>query len=157
MEITLDRIDRKILAVLQRDGRITNAALAEEVAELLVAWPSDYPQSMRPVCEALLARAAHDLDAATRARVQQMLSSHPELSRRLLPRGLEPVIAAARTGDNAASALAQSLGVSGVRAQKILADGSGAMLAVACKGAGFDRAAFSALALLLGRMNEVGN
>ena len=29
---SIDRIDRKILAVLQRDGRITNAALAEEVA-----------------------------------------------------------------------------------------------------------------------------
>ena len=29
---SIDRIDRKILAALQRDGRITNAALAEEVA-----------------------------------------------------------------------------------------------------------------------------
>lgn len=29
---SIDRIDRKIIAVLQRDGRITNAALAEEVA-----------------------------------------------------------------------------------------------------------------------------
>lgn len=29
---SIDRIDRKILAVLQRDGRITNAALAEKVA-----------------------------------------------------------------------------------------------------------------------------
>lgn len=145
------------LLQLADQGPALRAALAEEVAELLVAWPSDYPQSMRPVCEALLARAAHDLDAATRARVQQMLSSHPELSRRLLPRGLEPVIAAARTGDNAASALAQSLGVSGVRAQKILADESGAMLAVACKGAGFDRAAFSALALLLHPAHDRGH
>lgn len=29
---SIDRIDRKILAVLQRDGRITNAALADQVA-----------------------------------------------------------------------------------------------------------------------------
>ncbi len=29
---SIDRIDRKILAALQRDGRITNAALADEVA-----------------------------------------------------------------------------------------------------------------------------
>lgn len=29
---SIDRIDRKILTVLQRDGRITNAALADEVA-----------------------------------------------------------------------------------------------------------------------------
>lgn len=29
---SIDRLDRKIIAVLQRDGRITNAALAEEVA-----------------------------------------------------------------------------------------------------------------------------
>ena len=38
---SIDRIDRKILAVLQRDGRITNAALAEEVAlspSACLAW-----------------------------------------------------------------------------------------------------------------------
>ena len=29
---SIDRLDRKILAVLQKDGRITNAALAEDVA-----------------------------------------------------------------------------------------------------------------------------
>lgn len=30
--VTLDRIDRRILAILQADGRITNQALAEQVA-----------------------------------------------------------------------------------------------------------------------------
>jgi hypothetical protein len=145
------------LLQLADQGPTLRAALAEEVAELLASWPSDYPESMRPVCEALLAKAAHDLDAATRARVQQILSSHPELSRRLLPCGLEPVIAAARAGGNAASALAQSLGVGGGRAQQILADESGAMLAVACKGAGFDRAAFSALALLTHPSHDRGH
>jgi hypothetical protein len=145
------------LLQLADQGPTLRAALAEEVAELLASWPSDYPESMRPVCEALLAKAAHDLDAAAHARVQQMLSSRPDLSRRLLPSGLEAVVAAARAGENAANALAQSLGVNGVRAQKILADESGAMLALACKGARFDRAAFSALALLLHPARDRGH
>jgi Uncharacterised protein conserved in bacteria (DUF2336) len=44
--------------------------------------------------------------------------------------------------------LAQSLGVEPAMARQILDDESGAALAVACKGANIDRAAFSALALL---------
>ena len=66
------------LLQLADQGPALRAALAEEVAELLAAWPSDYPQSMRLVCEALLAKAR-------------------ETPREL---GLQVVIEAARRGDD---------------------------------------------------------
>jgi hypothetical protein len=138
------------LLQLADQGPALRAALAEEVAELLVSWPSDYPESMRTVCEALLAKAARDVDAATRARLRVQLYSHPDLSHRVLPRESASLalIAAARAGEQLPAVLAQSLGVDDKMAVQILEDESGAALAVACKGANIDRAAFSALALL---------
>ena len=73
------------LLQLADQGPALRAALAEEVAELLTDWPADYPDSMRDVCEALLAKAAHDVDAATRARLRVQLSAHPDLAQRVLP------------------------------------------------------------------------
>ncbi len=137
------------LLQLADQGPALRAALAEEVAELLINWPSDYPASMRGICETLLAKAARDVDAATRARLRVQLYSDPELAARVLPRESisHNLVAAARNGDLPA-VLADSLGVEGRMAQQILEDESGAALAVACKGAQIDRAAFSALALL---------
>jgi hypothetical protein len=111
------------LLQLADQGPALRAALADEVAELLASWPSDYPENMRTVCEALLTKAREP--------------------------NLQPLIAAARSGENIVVPLAQCLGVTSAMAQKILDNKNGAMLAVACKGAGFDRAAFSALALLI--------
>lgn len=54
----------------------------------------------------------------------------------------------ARHGGNLVMALAVRLGVDEKRAAQILEDETGVALAVACKGAGLDRATFSALALL---------
>ena len=58
------------LLQLADQGPALRAALAEEVAELLSRWPSDYPESMREVCETLLAKAARDVDLDTRARLR---------------------------------------------------------------------------------------
>lgn len=137
------------LLQLADQGPALRAALAEEVADLLIHWPADYPQAMRAICETLLAKAARDVDAATRARLRVQLYSDPELSHRVLPREsvAQNLVAAARNGDIAA-VLADSLGVEPGMAQQILNDETGAALAVACKGAQIDRAAFSALALL---------
>lgn len=138
------------LLQLADQGPALRAALAEEVAELLVNWPHGYPESMRGACEALLSRAARDVDAATRARLRVQLYSHPELAGRVLPResSIQDLIAAARQGGDLAGLLAKLLGVDGKMAAQILDDESGAALAVACKGASLDRASFSALALL---------
>jgi hypothetical protein len=138
------------LLQLADQGPAMRAALAEEVAKLLTAWPPDYPDSMRGVCEALLAKAARDLDAASRARLRVQLSSDPDLSHRVLPRqaASQTLVAAARAGTQLPAALAQGLGVDDKRALQILDDETGGALAMACKGANIDRAAFSALALL---------
>ncbi len=139
------------LLQLADQGPTLRAALAEEVAELLTDWPADYPENMRAVCEALLAKAAHDVDAATRARLRVKLASDPDLAQRVLPReGVsQALVAAARNGAKLTTVLAESLGVNDEVARQILDDDSGAALAVACKGAHIERAAFSALALLV--------
>ena len=61
----------------------------------------------------------------------------------------QELVAAARTMNGAfVDMFAWSLSLSSAIANDILADASGQSLAVACKGAGLDRAAFSAIALL---------
>ena len=138
------------LLQLADQGPALRAALAEEVTELLINWPSDYPDNMRSVCEALLVKAARDVDAVTRARLRAQLASHPGLAQRVLPREMSQILVeTARTGENLSTALAESLSLPEDTARKILDDDSGAALAVACKGAHIDRAAFSALALLI--------
>ncbi len=143
------------LLQLADQGPALRAALAEEVADLLTSWPSDYPQSMRGVCEALLAKAARDVDAATRARLRVQLYSDPGLAQRVLPRESvvqiplsRTLVGTARDGGDLAAVLAENLGLDLKMAHQILDDETGAALAVACKGAALDRAAFSALALL---------
>jgi len=133
---------------LADQGPALRAALAEEVADLLANWPADYPQSMRNICETLLAKAARDVDLPTRARLRTLLD--PELALRVLPResAAQTLIDAARNGDDFSEVLAKSLGIDARTALKILEDKSGGALAIACKGAHIDRAAFSALALL---------
>lgn len=138
------------LLQLADQGPALRAALAEEVAELLTNWPADYPQSMRSACEALLAKAAHDVDEATRARLRVQLYSNPELASRVLPResAAQGLIETVRQGSDIVPALAERLGVDAKLAAQILDDKTGAALAVACKGTSLDRSAFSALALL---------
>jgi len=138
------------LLQLADQGPALRAALAEEVAELLTDWPAAYPDSMKGVCEALLAKAARDVDTSTRARLRVQLYCDPELSARVLPcqSTSQIVIQAARGGEDVAVLLATSLEVDVAIARQILNDETGAALAVACKGAHIDRAAFSALALL---------
>jgi hypothetical protein len=136
------------LLELADQGPALRAALAEEVADLLCAWPPDYPRSMREVCETLLAKAARDIDDSTRARLRVQLYGHTALAQRVLPRVSQPLIEAARSGKDLAKVLAENLGVDRKIAGRILDDKSGAKLAVACKGACIDRATFSALALL---------
>lgn len=138
------------LLQLADQGPALRAALAEEVAELLTGWPADYPDSMRGVCEALLAKAARDLDAPTRARLRVRLCSDPELAHRVLPResAARSLVTEARCGRAVADLLAEKLAVDAATARQIVDDETGNALAVACKGAGLDRAAFSALAVM---------
>jgi len=138
------------LLALADQGPALRAALAEEIADLLSAWPPDYPASMREVCEALLVKVARDLDETGRARLRVQLYEYPKLVQRAVPRvaASQALIATARAGQGLCGALAENLGVDDRIAGDILGDESGARLAVACKGARMDRAVFSTLALL---------
>ena len=138
------------LLQLADQGPALRAALAEEVAELLIGWPADYPASMRGVCEALLTKTARDLDGETRARLRVRLCADPELVHRVLPResAAHCLVTQARSGRAVAELLAEKLDVDAATARQIVDDETGNALAVACKGAGLDRAAFSALAVL---------
>jgi len=138
------------LLELANQGPAMRAALAEEVAELLTDWPADCPLEMRSTCEALLARAAREVDDDTRARLRIRLYADPALSARILPREAPgpALVAAARQGDALAPHLAKALGIPESRAGEILADESGHDLAAAAKILGLSRAAFSTLALL---------
>ena len=139
------------LLELADQGPALRAALAEEVAALLVEWPADCPAEMRPVFENLLTKTAREVDADTRARIRVRLFSDRALAARLLPRQKNPVaplIDAARNGGDITTPLAEILGLPHARAAEILADDSGEALATACKGVGVNRAAFSTLALL---------
>jgi len=138
------------LLELADKGPALRAALAEEAASLLMEWPDDCPTDMRPVFENLLARTAREVDAPTRSRLRVRLYADRALCARVLPRedAITPLICAARDGNAVVSRLAQTLGLDEDRATQILNEDTGEALAIACKGAGLTRAAYSTLALL---------
>jgi len=138
------------LLELANQGPAMRAALAEEVAELLTDWPRDCPIEMRAPCEALLARAACEVDDATRARLRIRLYADADLCGRILPREAQDrvLVESARAGESVMPRIARILGISESLAADILNDESGHALAVACKALGLNRAAFSSLALL---------
>ena len=140
------------LLELADQGPALRAALAEEVAEILCHWPDDCPQTMRPVCETLLARCARDVEPAARARLRVMLYANPSLSARVLPRQTPDcvLVETARAGGDVGAKLAGALGLDRQTVRDILHDESGEKLVIACRAAGIDRAAFSALALTIG-------
>jgi hypothetical protein len=139
------------LLELADKGPALRAALAEELAALLMDWPADCPVEMRPVFENLLTRTAREVDTDTRARLRVQLFSDRALAARVLPKEKNPetpLIDAARDGGDITQALAETLGLEAARAMEILHEESGEALAIACKGAGLSRLAFSTLALL---------
>jgi hypothetical protein len=139
------------LMELADKGPALRAALAEEVASLLMDWPDECPHSMRPVFENLLAKTAREVDADTRAKLRVQLFADRELAQRVLPREQDPVaplIEAARQGGDVTVPLAEALGLDASNTAEILKEASGEALGIACKGAGLSRVAFSTLALL---------
>jgi hypothetical protein len=138
------------LLELANQGPAMRAALAEEVAELLTDWPADCPAEMRGPCEALLARAAREVDDDTKARLRVQLYADPRLSARILPREAQDqtLVEAARNGEAVAPRIARALGISESLALEILCDESGHALAVTAKALGLNRASFSSLVLL---------
>jgi hypothetical protein len=165
---------------LAAGGADARTALLGQLADLLLDWPADYAQAMRAPFEALFEKTAREADAATRAELAARLAGHAELPIALLNEffldapepmradilrrndacddamperrradAAELVAAARKTMNGAfADAFACALSLPADIARRVLRDGQAA--AVACKSAGIDRAAYSAIALLIG-------
>jgi hypothetical protein len=149
------------LLELANKGPALRAALVEELTELLAFWPSDCPQDMRAPCEALLTRAAQDMDDSVRADLRTKLRADPALAARVLP-DENPVpandnlgrtmIEMARAGLDVHARMAEALKLSRSRLEEILATDHG--LALICKRLGLSRTAFSTLAMLTNHQTE---
>lgn len=165
------------LLELAAQGPQQRAALAGEVADLLLDWPAQYSGAMRVTFEALLEKIAREMDLAARSalavRFEQsseapltllnefFLAAPPAMKDAILARNdsgtgavfaqidEQALLATARARSDFATALARHAGIPEAVAAEIMCDKSGRALASLCKGAGFSRATFSALALLV--------
>lgn len=155
--------------------------LSRALTDLILAWPADYPTSMRAPMLALLETSLRESDPATQIMLAPRFAGHGEvplkvmnllylaapspLRREILMRNeledgepFEAVFAdgaailnAARNGArDFLSTFAGAAGVTVQVARGILSDTTGEALAVFCRGAGLDRATFSAIAVLKG-------
>jgi hypothetical protein len=155
--------------------------LVRELAELLTAWPADYPIEARPAFAALLARVEHDIDPDARHELAVKLAdcadaplallnefffdlppaSHGKVLARDALIATEPtarvneaaLVAAARAkrGTDFAHVFAATFGIDSLTAMEILQDARGTGMAIVCRGTGLSRAAFSTLAVLTPR------
>jgi hypothetical protein len=149
------------LLELANKGPALRAALVEELTELLTFWPSDCPQDMRAPCEALLLRAAQDMDDSVRADLRTKLRADPALAARVLPDDSlvqlndnlgRTMIEMARAGLDVHARMAEALNLSRSRLEDILATDHG--LALVCKRLGLSRTVFSTLAMLTDRKTD---
>jgi uncharacterized protein (DUF2336 family) len=155
--------------------------LLRELGELMTAWPANYPIEARGSFAALLARVEHDVDPENRRQLALKLARCPDAPLALLNEFFFDVppdarggilkrdsevqtaplasideatlIGAARSkrGIEFANALASGLGIDDLTAMEILQDASAMGLAIACRGAGLSRAAFSTFVVLTAR------
>jgi hypothetical protein len=166
------------LLELAGQGPQQRAALAGEVADMLLDWPAQYPLAMRATFEALLEKIAREMDidalgglaarfeGRAEARLallnELFLAASAEMKDATLARNDaqavmaavavddEALLAAARTQQDFPAALAKLAGVPGAIAAGIVADKSGRALAVVCRAANVNRATFSAIVVLAG-------
>ncbi|HEY0301699.1 MAG TPA: hypothetical protein VGC36_10215 [Rhizomicrobium sp.] len=169
------------LLELAAQGPSERAALAGEVADLLLDWPAQYPQPMRGTFSALLEKIVREMEptAALAARFEGrddfplgllgefFLCGSPAMKDAILARhdaegetaaaamDGEALLAAARGDRDFAGAVARIAGIPQAIAAAILADESGRALAALCKGGGIARASFSAMAILAGPTRSV--
>lgn len=169
------------LLELAAQGPEQRAALAGEVADLLIDWPPQYPPAMRATFAALLEKIVREVDAPARASLARrcegaanlpltlqsefFLAASPAMQDAILaandaagtaPRvvlNAEALLAASRVSKDFAGALASIAGLPQGVTRAIVRDARA--LATLCKGAGIRRAAFSAMAILTGPVRTV--
>ncbi|MBL6852038.1 MAG: hypothetical protein ISS15_09515 [Alphaproteobacteria bacterium] len=164
------------LLELAASGAAERGALAGEVADLLLDWPAQYPAAMRATFEALLEKIIREMDARGRMALAVrfegregaplgvlnalFLEATPAAKESILARNdaagfveadradCAALLTASRTTTNFAPALGRLTGVPDSVAEAAMADPQ--TLAVLAKGAGVNRATFSAVAILTG-------
>ena len=171
------------LLELAAQGPEQRAALAGEVADLLLDWPVQYPAAMRATFEALLEKIAREMEFTARGQLAARFAGRGDAPLPLLnefflaaPAEMKDVnlarneaadevafatidtdalLAAARARENFSAALVNAAGLRESTAAEIAADASGRALATLCKGANVNRATFSALMVLAGPVRKV--
>jgi hypothetical protein len=175
----------RLIELAGQEGIEARRALAGELADLLLNWPTIYPRGMREPFEALLEKALRDVGSETRAHLAERFVGASDMPLTILnllvfdagsdakasillqnalaaetsasiPRirvNEAALLAAVRSsgGDKIAEIIAPRLSVAGDVAEQVVADASGTMLAVLCKGANLRRQTFSALTVLAWR------
>jgi hypothetical protein len=172
------------LLELAAKGPEQRAELAGEVADLLLDWPPQYPGAMRVTFEALLEKIAREMDFAARSALAARFEGRSDAPLTLLnefflaaPATMrdailarndegtgavfasidhEALLSSARSRGDFTAALVRHVGIPAETAVEILKDESGRALAIVCKGAGVNRATFSALAVLAGPVRRAG-
>jgi hypothetical protein len=176
-----DRLKR-LVDLASQSAVSARGELVQELADLLLDWPANYPANMREPFETLLERAVGDVDGDTRAALAErfagkeeaplsllnllVFDAAPDSRKLILSRNASAgesgdqivspalnnsvVLSAIRNASAASRAaiIAERFGISEEVGRRILAEGTGYMLAVLCKGAQVGRATFSALAVL---------
>jgi hypothetical protein len=151
--------------------------LARLLCDLTLAWPSDYPEAMRPLVTALFETALRRCEASTRRELAPLVAGRRDvplqimnvlyldapapLRREILMRNeleggdireeadAEAVVNLARKGAlDFAAALSDAACIPYEVAHAVLGDASGEPLAVLCRGLSLNRATYSAIALL---------
>ena len=164
------------LLELAAKGATQRAALASEVADLLHDWPSAYPAAMRASFEALLEKIAREVDERARRELARrfeasgdaplsllnelFLASSQTMKDETLRRndahasGANTAIdgamllAQVREGGDFVTALAHAAAIPCATAAEIVGDRTGLALATIAKGAGLERALYSAICVL---------
>lgn len=171
------------LLELAAQGAGERAHLADEVAELLLDWPPQYPEGMRATFTALLEKIVREMAGPNRAALAARFRDREDFPLSLLnefflfaPAPMkdailarndtqgpadgvaveaEALLHAARTADDFAAALAHIAGLPPAIASAMLSDPSARGLATLARAAGINRATFSAMAILAGPARSV--
>jgi len=171
------------LLELAAQGAGERAHLADEVAELLLDWPPQYPDAMRATFVALLEKIVREMACPNRAVLAARFRDREDFPLSLLnelflfapapmkdailrhndaqgpaecvPVEAETLLHAARTADDFAAALAQLAGLPQTVAAAMLSDPSARGLAALARATGINRATFSAMAILAGPARSV--
>ncbi|MEI9989957.1 MAG: hypothetical protein WDM86_07950 [Rhizomicrobium sp.] len=171
------------LLELAAQGAGERAHLADEVADLLLDWPAQYPQAMRATFVALLEKIVREMAGPSRAVLAARFRDRDDFPLSLLnefflfapapmkdailarndaegpvecgPLDAEALLHAARTARDFAADLAHIAGLPLPVAAAMLSDPSARALAALARATGVSRATFSAMALLAGPARSV--